>query len=267
MNKENEIKSVAVVIPIYKNTLTKGEEISLLQCLKILKKHPIILLKPQSLNVEDLVLKYPKLVVREANDAYFKTVEAYNRLMMSVDFFSIFTEYRHVLVYQLDAYVFRDDLEDWCAKNYDYVGAPWPSKYNEGDLIFQFKKKAALLLKLKHPNGIAYKDVVRANTVGNGGLSLRNVQKAIEVIGKFQKEISYYINNEDYRLNEDVFWSVEVNRYQKHLAIPDFKTALGFAFDMDPKKCFELAENKLPFGCHAWERYDLEFWSQFIKYE
>ena len=30
-----------------------------------------------------------------------------------------------MLIYQLDAFVFQDDLAYWCQQNYDYIGAPW----------------------------------------------------------------------------------------------------------------------------------------------
>ena len=30
-----------------------------------------------------------------------------------------------MLIYQLDAYVFKDELLNWANKGYDYIGAPW----------------------------------------------------------------------------------------------------------------------------------------------
>jgi hypothetical protein len=31
-----------------------------------------------------------------------------------------------------------------------------------------------------------------------------------------------------------------------------------------PRLCFELNGRKLPFGCHAWQRYDRGFWEPYL---
>jgi hypothetical protein len=38
------------------------------------------------------------------------------------------------------------------------------------------------------------------------------------------------------------------------------KDALEFAFERYPRKCFKLNNHNLPFGVHAWEKYDKSFW-------
>ena len=48
--------------------------------------------------------------------------------------------------------------------------------------------------------------------------------------------------------------------------LPEFKVAsleqgLRFAFEASPRTCFEMNGGRLPFGCHAWGRYDREFWT------
>lgn len=49
----------------------------------------------------------------------------YNRLMLSEDLYSAFSNYEYILICQSDAYIFRDELKEWCEAGYDYVGAPW----------------------------------------------------------------------------------------------------------------------------------------------
>lgn len=63
--------------------------------------------------------------VRYFNEQYFDSRKSYNELMLSVDFYRSFREYQYMLIYQLDAFVFEDQLEYWCNKGYDYIGAPW----------------------------------------------------------------------------------------------------------------------------------------------
>jgi hypothetical protein len=50
---------------------------------------------------------------------------------------------------------------------------------------------------------------------------------------------------------------------------PDFNVAsveegLRFAFEVAPKECFELNNLTLPFGCHAWPKYDRDFWKPYL---
>ena len=46
-----EKKDIVVVIPIYKATLTKYEEMSLNQCVKVLADYPLVVVKPVSLDM------------------------------------------------------------------------------------------------------------------------------------------------------------------------------------------------------------------------
>jgi hypothetical protein len=48
------MEKVAIVIPIYKSQLNPEEEISLLQCMKVLGKHPIRFVAPASLDLSFL---------------------------------------------------------------------------------------------------------------------------------------------------------------------------------------------------------------------
>jgi len=44
--------------------------------------------------------------------------------MMSPAFYDAFKAFDYILIYQLDAFVFRDELEYFCSLGYDYIGAP-----------------------------------------------------------------------------------------------------------------------------------------------
>jgi hypothetical protein len=64
--------------------------------------------------------------------------------------------------------------------------------------------------------------------------------------------------------NEDHFWSDEAVKY-----FPDFKVAsieegLRFAFEVAPRLCFEMNNRTLPFGCHAWYKFDRTFWEPYL---
>src|SRR4029079_3572600 len=83
----------------------------------------------------------------------------YNRLMNIPYFYRHFLEYDYILIYQLDTFVFENNLEEWCNMNIDYVGAPWINS----TWVNNLKKKISWIDKFIYP-------------VGNGGLSLRKVK-------------------------------------------------------------------------------------------
>jgi len=42
---------------------------------------------------------------------------------------------------------------------------------------------------------------------------------------------------------------------------------VSFSFEVGPKHCFEKNNQTLPFGCHAWAKYDREFWKPYLLKE
>ena len=40
---------------------------------------------------------------------------------------------------------------------------------------------------------------------------------------------------------------------------------MSFAFEARPRTLYEMNGRQLPFGCHAWFRYDLAFWKPFVE--
>lgn len=53
--------------------------------------------------------------------------------MLTKEFYLRFRQWEYLLIYQLDAYVFQDELMDWCNKGYDYIGAPFLKLNREVD--------------------------------------------------------------------------------------------------------------------------------------
>ncbi len=62
------------------------------------------------------------------------------------------------------------------------------------------------------------------------------------------------------RCNDDIFFSDYATKYFPEFKVASFETGLRFAFEVAPRLCFELNDRRLPFGCHAWHRYDRDFW-------
>jgi glycosyltransferase involved in cell wall biosynthesis len=66
-------------------------------------------------------------------------------------------------------------------------------------------------------------------------------------------------------MNEDVFWSVYVPNVLPFFNVPDVATAARFSLELYPRLGFEMNGHVLPFGCHAWEKWDPEFWHAHIE--
>jgi hypothetical protein len=252
---------VKIVIPIYKNTLDECEIKSLNQCCKILSSYPVVFAKPQSLDISNLEKDYPQIETENFADEYFADIVAYNSLMLSFEFYKRFSDCRYILIYQLDAYVFRDELKEWCNKNYDYVGAPWllKPKYRN------FFLRIFLIIKSFH-YFLVGKPFIK-NKIGNGGFSLRKVSSHIQAVSEKSEKINHYIQKSKLRskFNEDVFWATQNPEFK----YPKFREALLFSIDMYPELCFKVNGNRLPFGCHGWSKSDrAAFWNKlFISYE
>lgn len=81
---------VKVVIPIYQASLSQQERKSLLQVYKILQMHPLVVIKPNHLDLSELATEFPKLSFISFADFYFKGISGYNRLMLAKEFYERF---------------------------------------------------------------------------------------------------------------------------------------------------------------------------------
>lgn len=266
----------AIIIPVYKTEITNDEYISLRKCLEILGHYPVIFVTPQSLDCIIYEKECSIFNVRfnrvSFKDEFFYGVDGYNRLLLSKSFYQAFYEYKYILIYQLDAYVFCDELAKWCEKGYDFIGAPLIGSFSD----------------------TSFSTIMR---VGNGGFSLRNVQTALRFFQSKKnvftpKQAAKYIslwkkpytrllvwvlmifgwrNKPDYvakkwNYNEDDFWSGLLDNSRFALIKPSPEEAMQFSFERFPANLYKLCGEKLPFGCHAWRKYQCdEFWNQFIN--
>jgi len=258
------MKTVAVVIPFYKPQLNQNEEKSVNQCFNILSNHDIIAVKPKHL---ELSYGFAFSEIISFDDHFFANISGYNQLMLSTVFYQKFLGYQYILIYQPDAWVFKDELLKWCAMGYDYIGAPWLRETPYPDLIKKIKSKVINYIhvsrNIKQPNSLLPTDLQLENRVGNGGFSLRNTKKFYKICLNYRDLIRKYECETDHRFNEDVFWSLEVNRKHRQLRIPNYKKAAYFAMETQLAHAFQITGGQLPFGCHAWESY-LDYWKPFI---
>lgn len=261
---KNSTKEVIILIPLYKKYLDDFEIKSLESINKNLKKYNIAFITPKSLDL-DFLKKYDihfDYKIQTFENQYFKSIEGYNKLLLSSDFYKTFLEYEYILICQTDAYIFKDELNYWLSKKYEYIGAPWLDSKN----LYIKHKIRKFYNNIKKYIGIKYRLYNHINQVGNGGFSLRNTKKFYEISLNESEQISYFLKNkekENYHI-EDVFWSLYVPK-KYTLIKPDYKTALKFCIDRKPEIAFKINNNKLPFACHGFNKKGVKkFWSKII---
>ncbi len=256
-------KGVKVIIPIYKTFFGELEEKSFHQCMKVLGNYDIVLIQPEGLDNSFITKNFEGIIVESFPKYYFQNIEGYNELLLSSLFYGRFLDSEYILIYQLDAFVFRDELTLWCQKDYDYIGAPWiATRHNTiGMKIFDKISSFFDSKKKKERKQIFFK-------TGNGGFSLRKVSSHYKIAKEQQTFISDFLKadkKEIYAI-EDVFWSLKAIEFDKNLKIPDYQEALGFAIDRKPKMALALNNNQLPFGCHGINKPKvIDFWKPILN--
>lgn len=266
-------KLVAVVVPLSdRSAFTPDEEKSLLHLDRYLGSYDSYFIAP-----EGLELRPSRIMVKHFPRSYFGSVLVHRRLILSPDLYYAFRDYQFLLVYHLDALVFKDELERWCGLGYDYIGAPW----------------------VKHPDAPYAGDPFFEGLVGNGGFSLRNVEGFLRLLlsrrpaldpkeyarsqasngsltGPVPRALkrllmrSSLFNNAAWEVarlpyaSEERFLARRGAHFYPAFNIAPLEVALQFAFECVPRHCFELNRHQLPFGCHAWRKYDPEFWEPYV---
>lgn len=259
---------VAIVIPLSNRAILEpDEEISLNHVSHYLGKYDKFLIVPETLEIQRTGFALARF-----HEHYFGSVLANTKLMLSREFYERFLDYEYILIYHTDALVFSDQLEMWCKANFDYIGPPWfctedspwvkePGVGNGGFCLRNVKNCLKVLYSSQYAvEPDIYWEKYSAKTTG--------IKKYMNYPRKYLKYISRF-NNVDrevknFTRNEDKFWSFRAPHYFPDFKIAPVDVALQFAFEGDPRMCFEKNGRKLPFGCHAWPRYDREFWEPYL---
>jgi len=239
MTKTNT-PSVAVVIPVYRPEIDGLELFSLQYSLRNLNpRREIFFICPKSLDVSFYHRLAPSAKYAIFDDGYFASIGSYCHLLKNPLFYKCFDSYEFMLILQTDAIIIKDELDYWCAQEYDYIGAPW---------------YPAQTITLKTPDG---RNKTIKVSVGNGGLCLRRNKKCIELLNEFPGA------NKDCVYTEDLFFAF-YGFQSKNFSIPSQFVASRFSFECCPEFFYELNANYLPMGSHGWWRYEPEFWLKML---
>jgi hypothetical protein len=257
------VPSCAVVVPVYRS-LTPVEKVVVRHNAKLLRKYPFVIIGPSCAISEmeearELILSEAiDVTIRRFPDDDFAGIVGYNSLLKSHRFLDAFSDHDFVLICQTDAVMLSDELETWLTEGFDFIGPPLFQGFDKPEMPPLFIQGA------------------------NGGLSLRKIAASkhalekIRIVPKniFSKlvawsgllKISYLLlRNKPWLLskpshNEDIFWTVQIPNFVASFHVAPPETSAEFAYEVLPRYLFEVAGGKLPLGCHAWQRYDRDFW-------
>lgn len=263
-------KDICIIVPMHKTKLSGLEEVSFQRIVKKFSSRKIFIICPQNVaaDLSQLASPYPNMEVKVFDDKYFGKIIRHNNLLLSLEFYTAFDDYKYLLICHLDVMVIKDELDFWMNQSYDVVGAPILEGYHN-DTTGKIKPKGS-----------------------NGGYSLRNIKSCIKVLSSnnlYYNKLSslwemekiwywklfrllrdgiihnYNIFNLKPRINEDMFWSVIApDKFSWFKACPP-QEALSFAFDANPKALYKLNNEKPPMAIHAWWRYDKDFVINLVK--
>lgn len=269
-------KQVAIMVPLTSATLNADEQISMRHLRKFLDGYDKIILVPDGLEVE-----MDGFSVMSLDRKHFGSAANHNRMLYRIDFWERFADYEYVLMYHLDALVFADRLREWCEKGIDFIGAPflisdsspWVKEERVGNGGFALYRVPSIQKVLwnryvfepgKYLEDRCWRLIEFQKKV------LRPIRKAVpgwlrnKATQPLQKQLKKMDHIEVNERGNDLFWSYKAECYLPGFRIGTLEEGLAFAFETEPGSCLERTRGKLPFGCHAWGRYDRAFWENYL---
>lgn len=269
-NDACEIKPV-VVVPVHKEKPSPAEIISLRQCGRVLGKHATKIVAPRSLDLGAYLELLPHASELRVDDHWMASIRAYNRMIMSPLLYSQLSDYTHMLLHEPDAIVLRDDLDYWCLQTIDYIGAPWFEGYgaakpdspvigvgNSGFSLHRLIASRRIVSSRRrwYPYRCVAKDLIRGLS-GNRS-RLRRGLKALLSSGQLRGAWQLYEGN------CDAFWSNVVPMVDHDFKVAKTEEAVLFSWEVQPSRCMKMTRGKLPFGIHAWAKYDFAFLAPYL---
>lgn len=170
-----------------------------------------VIVETRNIDIDEIIhrhIKYlPRWDVHHVKDVIINNRQDYNRLLLSTYFWMHYLKYERVLIFQHDSSILRYGINEFM--EWDYIGAPWPIEK-----------------EMLHPKRYG----------GNGGFSLRNPRKILELLALTKDEV---------KPHEDIFYSNTLEKVGGKVA--PFEVSSKFACE----QIFRLGT----FGYHNISRY------------
>ena len=165
----------------------------------------------------------------------------------------------------------------WCRAGWDYIGAPWlPCADTPWVKEARVGNGCFTLMKVESVLQVLYKRYRQKPTSYWADMVTRNDNRLrlfFRILEGLQRVVpgSRIVNRslQHWRISRnpaihgaanDYFWSFQAAQYLPEFKVATVEDGLRFAFEAAPRMCFELNQGQLPFGCHAWAKFDRGFW-------
>lgn len=270
------VKRVAIMVPLPSPALGPDDEISMRHLRAHLDHYDRFLLVPRGMKVDIQGFR-----VIELDHKHFGSAANHNRMLYLPEFWELFSDYEFALMYHLDALVFSDQLEEWCDKGYDFIGAPfircadspWVKVErvgNGGFALYRVPSVLKVLWNRYRQRPLKYIEDRHWEWIELQKKLLKPVRAAVpqwlrgQLTDPLRNTVKRLDHIEANELNNDGFWADEAARYDPDFKVAPVEEGLRFAFEVCPRLCLERNGGEMPFGCHAWARYDRGFWESHL---
>ncbi len=257
--------SCVVLLPIHQTDLSDNELYAIKHNFSTLNNWDHIIISPKTIvsEIKDIFEgcspKNIKFIGLE--DEHFKSVTSYDQMLLKRWFYEMFSNYEFLLITQTDVVIFRDELNEWIKKDYDYIGAPWIIKRKSGQEKYY---------------------------VGNGGISLRKVISFMKSLDKLKilrcpkwylesKNVpNFFMSFAQYsfgfnkfvffsKTHEDFFWSQLIPSTNYDFKVASAGESFKFAIEKFREEDISNFLTNIPFAIHAWEKHSPEKIKKFIE--
>jgi len=270
MSLRRRSRAAVVMTVSFRSSYTDAEELAFRHAREYLGAHDMYVAMPRSHRGV-----YPGLRSVKFPDRFFGSGKAHAALLLSERFYRAFQDYEYVLIHHLDAIALRDSLEEWCDAGYDYIGAPWlvcpdtphitAEKVGNGG--FSLRKVSSFLRAFQSreyfvdPDEYWQRYAERTAPVIRALNSPRRLLKRIHVLNDIHWHIRWALDGD---VHEDRFWAEYATHYDPSFRIAPVDAAMRFAFEAEPRRCFEQIGRQLPFGAHRWQKFDPAFFEPYL---
>lgn len=230
-----------IIVPIYKTKLNETEYLCLNNYRKKLIGFPFNFIAPIDIDDNYYTERWNEFPIQKFATWRADSLDDYNRLLMTSDFYRTFSEYDYMLILQLDGWLIKgeEELKQFLRMDYDYIGAPWT------DGGYRYYKR--IIHGADHIKILRYFTGETICRVGNGGVSLRRIKSMESFFRVYEKEKA------EWEKAEDIFISFYGQKIKFRLKIPPVKIAKQFSLEKNMKE--EILKGNLPMAVHKWEIY------------
>ena len=240
-----EKQKLCIIIPVYKSFPMMEDIFSLKRLSQLAQGENIFWVAPDNLDLS--AYKDYHWKEERFQNKYFKNVDGYTKLLLSQEFYQRFIDYDYMLICQTDALLLQPvrKIYEFIELSYDYYGAPWP----EGTISYQYSFRGLSLVKWFMKQKVCY--------VGNGGFSLRNIERTIALL-KEKKKYTRIWNS-----GEDQFFAYHGQCNQVGFRLAPLEVAEKFALEQNART--KMMNGFVPIGVHAWTKYYPELSEQYSE--